>query len=139
MRNRSDRMGDEIRRIMASLVPRRLNDPRINENVSITAVDLSRDLSNARVYYSVYGDDKDREGAQAAFEKAKGFLRTELASQMRSRKVPRLHFIEDRSIREGEAMDELIRKVREQDEAAARRRQEEEQDETVPGGGEPTA
>lgn len=129
MRNRSDRMGDEIRRILAELVQRKLSDPRINENVSITGVDLSKDLSNARVYYSVYGDNDAQEGAKAAFEKAKGYLRTELASRLRSRKVPRLIFIEDKSIREGEAIDQLLRRIRE----------EEEGHESVSGSGEPTA
>lgn len=139
MRNkRSDRMGDEIRRILAELIQRKLSDPRINENVSLTGVDLSRDLSNARVYYSVYGDDEAREGAALAFEKATGFLRRELASQLRSRKVPRLVFIEDRSIREGEAIDQLIRQVRQKD-LEASSRQEEEDHEPVPGDGEPTA
>ncbi len=138
MRNRSGRMGDEIRRILAEIIQRRLKDPRINENVSLTGVDLTRDLSTARVYYSVYGDQEAREGAADAFEKAKGFLRKELASQLRSRKVPRLIFLEDRSIREGEAIDDLIRRVREEDEALAAKRMEE-KDETVPGGGEPTA
>ncbi len=129
MRNRSDRMGDEIRRILAELVQRKLSDPRINENVSITGVDLSKDLSNARVYYSVYGDNDAQEGAKAAFEKAKGYLRTELASRLRSRKVPRLIFIEDKSIREGEAIDQLLRRIRE----------EEEGHESISGSGEPTA
>ncbi|NLA95463.1 MAG: 30S ribosome-binding factor RbfA [Clostridiaceae bacterium] len=138
MFNRSERMGDEIRRILAGLVQRRLRDPRINESVSITSVKLSRDLSVARVYYSVYGDDQARKGAADAFEKAGGFLRRELASQLRSRKVPRLLFIEDSSIRDGEAIDELIRRVRQQDEAAVSGRTEG-KDETIQGGGEPTA
>ncbi len=138
MRNRSDRMGDEIKRILAELIQRRLKDPRINESVSVTGVNLSRDLSTAQVYYSVYGDQDACEGAARAFEKAGGFLRKELATRLRSRKVPRLIFLEDKSIREGEAIDDLIRRVREEDEAAAAKRMEE-KDETVPGGGESTA
>ncbi len=139
MFNRSERMGDEIRRILAALIQRRLRDPRITEKVSLTGVNLSRDLAVARVYYSVYGDDEDRKGAAEAFEKAGSFLRRELASQLRSRKVPRLLFVEDSSIRDGEAMDELIRRVRQQDEAAALLRMEEEEHEETQGGGEPTA
>ena len=129
MRNRSDRMGGEMRRIVAELVQRKLNDPRINESVSITGVDLSRDLSNARVYYSVYGDEEAQKDAKAAFEKAKGYLRTELASRLRSRKVPRLVFIEDKSFREGEAIDQLLRRIKEQEVGH----------ESDSGSGEPTA
>ena len=110
MFNRSERMGDEIRRILAGLIQRRMADPRINETVTITGVKLSKDLAVARVYYSVYGDEDDRKGAAEAFEKAGGYLRRELASRLRSRKVPRLVFTEDNSIREGEAIDALIRR-----------------------------
>ena len=138
MINRSERMGDEIRRILAGLIQRKLSDPRINEQVSITGVNLSRDLSLARVYYSVYGDDEARQGAAEAFDKAGGFLRRELASQLRSRKVPRLLFIEDQSIRAGEVIDALIRKVRAEDQAEAGG-QGEEDHEAIQGGGEPTA
>ena len=138
MFNRSERMGDEIHRVLASLVQRRISDPRINEAVSITGVKLSKDLSVARVYYSVYGEEKDREGAAQAFEKANGFLRRELASQLRSKKVPRLVFVEDGSIRQGEAIDALIERVRQEDQAVAAKRMEG-IDETAEGDGEPTA
>ncbi len=138
MFSRSERMGDEIHRILASLVQRRISDPRINEAVSITGVKLSKDLSVARVYYSVYGEEEDREGAAQAFEKANGFLRRELASQLRSKKVPRLVFVEDGSIRQGEAIDALIERVRQEDQAVAAKRMEG-IDESAEGGGEPTA
>lgn len=137
MRNRSDRMGDEIRRILADLIQRKLSDPRIQERVSLTGVDLSRDLSNARVYYSVYGDEEASREAALAFDKAGGFLRKELAGRLRSRKVPRLIFVEDKSIREGEAIDLLLRKIREEE-----GREEEGEDHGSPSwgqGGEPTA
>jgi ribosome-binding factor A len=131
-------MGDEIRRILAGLIQRRMADPRINETVTITGVKLSKDLAVARVYYSVYGDEDDRKGAAEAFEKAGGYLRRELASRLRSRKVPRLVFTEDNSIREGEAIDALIRRVRQEDEAAAMKRTED-KDEGVQEGGGPAA
>lgn len=139
MHNRSDRMGDEIRRILAELIQRKLSDPRIQERVSLTGVDLSRDLSNARVYYSVYGDEEASREAALAFDKAGGFLRKELAGRLRSRKVPRLIFVEDKSIREGEAIDLLLRKIREEE---GRGPQEEGEDHGSPSrgqGGEPTA
>jgi ribosome-binding factor A len=117
-------MGDEIKRILADLISQKLNDPRITSAVTITGVRLTNDLSTARVYYSVFGDDEARENAKDAFKSAGSFLRRELASQLRSRKVPRLIFEEDNTLRESEAIDQLIRRVREEDEAAARRRAE---------------
>ena len=113
---RSERMGDEIKRILADLISQKLNDPRITSAVTITGVRLTNDLSTARVYYSVFGDDEARENAKDAFKSAGSFLRRELASQLRSRKVPRLIFEEDNTLRESEAIDQLIRRVREEDE-----------------------
>ncbi|HZK29147.1 MAG TPA: 30S ribosome-binding factor RbfA, partial [Clostridia bacterium] len=81
MIRRADRIGDEIRRILADLMQRKLNDPRISGLVSLTSVRLTGDLSTARVYYSVYGDEQARENAKDAFKSAGSFLRRELASQ----------------------------------------------------------
>lgn len=112
---RKDRVGDEVRRILSEVLLRRINDHRL-EPVSLTDVKMSRDLSHANVYYSVLGDEAERAEAREGFEKAGGFLRRELGSQLRLRKVPQLHFIEDRSIAHGMRMDALIDRVLAEDE-----------------------
>lgn len=98
-------------RILADIVYKKINDPRISGIASLTGVEVSGDLSVARVFYSVYGSDEDRSGAKEAFEKASGFLRSELAARLRSKKVPRLVFIEDMSLRYGESIDRLLKSV----------------------------
>ncbi len=111
---RADRYGDEVYRILADVIYKKINDPRISGIASLTGVKVSSDLSVARVFYSVYGTDDDREKAKKAFEKASGFLRKELASRMRSKKVPRLVFMEDMSFRYGESIERLIKSVNDQ-------------------------
>ncbi len=111
---RADRYGDEVYRILADIIYKKINDPRISGIASLTGVEVSSDLAVARVFYSVYGSDDDREKAKKAFEKANGFLRRELAARMRSKKVPRLVFMEDLSLRYGESIDRLIKSVNDQ-------------------------
>ena len=113
--NRSQRMAEQIRRDLAELVRDELKDPRMGF-LSFTAVKLSRDLSNAVIYCSVMEEDKEAETLET-LNRATGFLRSKLASRMRSRTVPILKFINDESVRRGAAMEDLIRKAMSKDES----------------------
>ncbi|MGI6617498.1 MAG: 30S ribosome-binding factor RbfA [Saccharofermentanales bacterium] len=114
MTRRSDRIGDEIRRILAETMQRKLKDPRLHGIVSLTEVVVSSDLSTARVFYSVYGDEEKSEVVRQAFGKATPFLRRTLSENLRTRRIPRLIFEEDYSMKEGERMDALIRRIQEE-------------------------
>ena len=113
--SRSQRMAEQIRRDLAEIVRDELKDPRMGF-VSFSAVKLSRDLSNAVIYCSVMEEDKQEETLKT-LNRATGFLRSKLASRMRSRTVPILKFINDESMRRGAAMETLIRKAINQDES----------------------
>ena len=136
MTRRSDRIGDEIRRILAEVIQRKLNDPRLHGIVSLTDVVVSSDLSTARVFYSVYGDEEKSEDVRQAFGKATPFLRRTLSERLRTRRIPRLIFNEDHSMKEGERMDALIRRVHEE---SLRARQDQESPEDVSHDPEETA
>jgi len=82
-------------------------DPRLAD-VSLTAVDLSRDLSVARVYFSMLRPDADPAPVQAGLEKASGFLRAKLGQAIKVRHVPELRFLHDDSAAEGQRMADLI-------------------------------
>ncbi len=105
---RSDRVSDEIRRILADLFQNNIKDPRLPAMVSIVSVEASRDLSHAKVYISIMGDDKERAGAEEAIKSASGYLRREMAARMRLRVTPELHFIVDNSIERGIRLTKLI-------------------------------
>ena len=111
--SRSQRMAEQVRRELADLVRDEIKDPRVNW-VSFTAVKLSKDLSNAVVYFTVLNDD-EREQALEALNKAAGFLRKQLAHRLRSRVVPHLKFFHDDSIERGASMEALIAKARSTD------------------------
>ena len=79
--------------------------------VSVSGVEVSRDLAHARVYISVLGEEEAATEALNVLNNAAGFLRRKLGEQLRMRVVPRLRFYHDRSLAEGARMDALIRKA----------------------------
>lgn len=105
---RSDRVGDEIQRVIADIIQNEIKDPRLPSMVSVVEVRASRDLSHAHVYISVMGDDKAKKDCAAALRSATGFIRREITSRIRLRVSPELHFVFDESIERGIRMTRLI-------------------------------
>jgi ribosome-binding factor A len=106
--SRSLRLGDQIQRELAELIEREVKDPQVGM-VTVTAVKVTRDLANAKVYVTVMGDnERTREESLRALQRAAGFLRSALASRLRVRIVPALHFVYDASIERGIRIGALI-------------------------------
>ena len=106
---RSERLGSQIQRELSSLIRHSLKDPRLAQP-SILDVQVTRDLSLARVYFSVL-DPADAEATGAALNHAAGFLQRELGRQIKARVTPKLQFIFDDTDIRGRTMDELIDSV----------------------------
>jgi ribosome-binding factor A len=104
---RTRRVGEQVQRELAELIRSELKDPRVGM-ISISGVTVSRDLSHARVYISVLGDEAQTSGSLKALQHAAGFLRHRLGQVMRMRVIPELHFHLDRSIEEGARIGALI-------------------------------
>lgn len=105
---RSDRVGDEIRKVVADLLQNRIKDPRLPAMASVTEVRVSRDLSHANIYVSVMGDDEEKKNCSAALNSAAGFIRREIGARVRLRSVPDIHIMVDDSIERGIRMSRLI-------------------------------
>lgn len=105
---RSERVAEEIRNVVADVLRNDIRDPRLPAIVSITDVKLTRDLSHATIYYSVYGDADEKSETDKVFESANPFIRREIAKRIKLRIVPELHFKRDDSIEHGMMMDKLI-------------------------------
>lgn len=106
--SRNQRLASEILRALSELVRFESKDPRL-QHVSLTAVDLSRDLSVARVFFSLLDPDEDPAPAEQGLHSAAGFLRSKLGRAIKIRHVPELRFVHDDSAAEGARMDQLIR------------------------------
>lgn len=111
MSRRTDRLSGLFRSELAQLIRSELRDPRIAEMISITRVDVSPDLENARVYVSVLADEAQQADSLAALNRAAPFLRRQLLGRVHIRKVPVLHFEPDHTIEEGARMLDLMKKV----------------------------
>ncbi len=112
--SRSERLGSEILRTLSEMLRFEIKDPRL-QDVSLTAVQLSRDLSVARVYFSLL-DPADRpEPALAGLQSAAGFLRRKLGRAIKVRHVPELRFFHDDSAGEGMRITQLIESALDQE------------------------
>lgn len=104
--SRSERVAGTIRRELAQLIQLELKDPDVGF-VSLSDVEVSRDLAHARVFVTVFEPERAAASLRA-LNKAAGYLRRRLGQEMRIRSVPELHFEHDASVETGQQMDSLI-------------------------------
>lgn len=110
--SRTDRIGDQMQRELALLIQREVKDPRLGL-ITVTAVNVARDLAHARVFVTVMGKETAEETAQSIeiLNNASGYLRSLLAKAMKLRIIPQLNFLYDESIIRGSTMSALIDKA----------------------------
>lgn len=127
--NRTDRLADAVQRLLAQAIQFEIRDPRVGM-VNINDVEVSRDLSFARVFVTFVDreSDEDIDKAVTALNKASGFLRSILAKELDIRVTPRLSFIYDKTSVNGQHLSHLIDKAVAQDRAHGDDDQDREQD-----------
>ena len=125
---RSARLNTQLQQELSELLRAGvLRDPRLYEVLlTVTAVEVSRDLSSARVLVSLLGEDRRLQDCVAALNHAAGKLRHELGERLRLRHVPTLRFAADTALREGDRIGGLIRAAVQTDQANAAERGENE-------------
>lgn len=106
-KRRLDKLAEEIRREISAILSEDVKDPRLSM-VSVTRIEVSNDLGSARILVSVLGDEKKQEQAMQALERARGFVRTELANRIRLRHAPEIFFKLDKSIEHGIRISSII-------------------------------
>ncbi len=104
---RTTRLADQIQRDLSGIIRLELKDPRIGL-VTITGVELSPDMTHAKVFVTVLGDEDKTEETLATLRRASGFLRSELAHGLGTRVTPELHFVFDESVVRGARLSRLI-------------------------------
>jgi ribosome-binding factor A len=114
--SRTERVADHLQRELAGLIQREIRDPRVGM-VSITGVNVSRDLGHARVYYTSLESDSSEEALETteALNRAAGFMRSALSRDSSMRSVPQLRFYFDSSVGRGRHLEDLIRKAADAD------------------------
>ena len=109
--SRPDRVADQIRGELAQLLARDVHDPGIGF-VTLTRVQVSPDLHQARIHYTALGDEKTRASSARALERAAPFLRRQIGSRLRLKRVPELTFLYDESIAGQDRIEQLLKEVR---------------------------
>jgi len=107
---RPERVGEQIHKEIARLMMHGVKDPRVVP-VSVTGVKVSKDLSIAKVFFTVLDEASERKDAERGLKSVAPFLRRQLGQVMRMRFIPELRFEYDKSISYGRKIDDLLRQV----------------------------
>jgi ribosome-binding factor A len=103
---RPQKLGDQIQREVSDLVQRELRDPRVGM-ITVTSVDVSPDLSHAKVFFTIFEKDKLKD-TLAGLKRASGYLRSQLARRIKLYTTPELRFEYDESVERGDRLSRLI-------------------------------
>lgn len=113
--SRSERIAEEIKRSVSQTINNDLKDPRINGLISVTKVKVTRDLRYAKIFISLFGEENTKDEVFEVLKKAKGYIRRELASNLRIKFVPEISFKLDESMEYGAHIQKLLNEVSRQE------------------------
>ena len=108
--SRTERVADQIRGELGSLLTREVHDPGIGF-VTITRVAVTPDLQHARVSYTAMGDETARRNSGRALQRAAPFLRRQIGARLRLKRVPELEFVFDESIAGQDRIEQLLKEI----------------------------
>jgi len=109
--SRPERVGDQVRSELAALLARDVHDPGIGF-VTLTRVQVTPDLQQARVYYTALGDEQSRRNTARALDRAAPFLRRQIGSRLRLKRTPELTFHYDESIAGQDRIEQLLNELK---------------------------
>lgn len=121
---RVERVNQQVKREIGVIIQQDLGDPRL-QFVTITKVDVSRDLRSAKVHYSVLGDADQADAAQKGLERAKGMVRRLLGQRVNMRYTPELFFSYDESIQISARIEKTLKEIHDEHEGYHSNNQEE--------------
>ncbi|MDQ0156771.1 30S ribosome-binding factor RbfA [Robertmurraya andreesenii] len=113
---RSHRVGEQMKKELGDIIGRKIKDPRIGF-VTVTDVQVTGDLQQAKVFISVLGDAEQKENTLKGLAKAKGFIRSEIGQRIRLRKTPEITFEFDGSMDYGNRIDSLLYQLHEENQS----------------------
>lgn len=115
---RPDRVGEQIRQELSQILSQQVQDPGLGF-LTLTQVKVTPDLQLARVLYTVFGDEKQRKETQRALDRALPYLRRQIGSRVRLRRVPELQFFYDESVAHQDRIEKILLDLQHEREARA--------------------
>ncbi|MFY7950682.1 MAG: 30S ribosome-binding factor RbfA [Gemmatimonas sp.] len=111
---RPDRVAEAIREEVATFLAEGAKDPRIRAFVTVTAVDVTRDLRHATVFVSLMGDEADKKKTVEGLASVATHLRSKLGKSLRLRSAPEIHFRADESVARASRIESLLAQIRDE-------------------------
>ena len=111
--SRPERVADQLRSELAQMLTREVHDPGVGF-VTLTRVQVSPDLQQARVMYTALGDDKSRANTARALQRAVPFLRRQLGARLRLKRAPELKFVYDESVAGQDRIEQILHELQSQ-------------------------
>ena len=111
MTYRVERLNSFLRQEISDLIQRYVKDPRLGTFVSVTAVEISKDMRYAKVFISRYGSDLEKADTLKALESASGYIRHELGERMKTRRIPELSFRLDNTMEKAAKVLKIINDI----------------------------
>lgn len=109
---RSDRVAEAVRAEVTTFLAEGVKDPRVTGIVTVTGVEVTRDLRHARVFVSIMGDDAVRESTMAGLHSVAGHLRSRLGRSLRLHAAPAVEFKLDASVAHAARIESLLARIR---------------------------
>lgn len=106
--DRTVRISEEMKREISAIIQSELKDPRLSRLISVTSVNVTKDLRYAKVYVSIMGNDEEKKNALEGLKSAAGFIRREVGHRIQLRYTPEVQFELDNSIEHGAYISKLI-------------------------------
>ena len=110
MSKKNEKIAELIKRNISEIIQFDLKDPKIGF-ITITDVQVTNDLSYAKVYVSFLGQNARKEAGMKALERSKGYIRSELSKKLSTRKVPELQFVLDDALDKGNKIEKIIANI----------------------------
>ncbi|WP_052256605.1 30S ribosome-binding factor RbfA [Salinicoccus sp. YB14-2] len=109
MSNRNERVAEEVKKVVSEALRTKVDDSDIGM-VTVTEVEVTKELETATIYYTSLNDNKEQ--VAEGLDRAKGLIRSEVAKEIRLRKAPELEFKYDSSIEYGNKIESLLNEIK---------------------------
>lgn len=113
--SRSERVAEEIKRVVSQIINNELKDPRVCGLISVTKVELTKDLRFAKIFLSIYGEEPEKNKVFEGIKNAEGFIRKELGHRIRLKFIPEISIRLDESIEYGIHITKLLNEVQQKE------------------------
>jgi len=112
--SRNERVAEEIKKTASEIINNELKDPRIDGLITVTKVEVTKDLRHATIFISLFGDETKKNTTYEIIKNARGFIRHELANRLRIKFIPDISIKLDESIEYGLHISKLLNEIKNQ-------------------------